>query len=177
MKNALIAPISGAERERDRDRDGDGDAVLDVEDRDHHRRERQRARNRQVEIARGQRDDQAKGQNDDDRIEAQHRRIRRPGEHGWSHEAEPDDQDGPGGQKAEFFRRRREVETCAVLPGSTNWLSIAFSLASSAAMRSSYARTASWSTSLMRSSDPRHRMVAAFGDRFLVQLRARQLHH
>src|SRR5580704_19205267 len=59
----------------------------------------------------------------------------------------------------------------------TNWLSIAFSLASSAAMRASYARPASWSTSLMRSGDPGHRVVAAFGDRFLVQLRARQLHH
>ena len=59
----------------------------------------------------------------------------------------------------------------------TNWLSIAFSLASSAAMRASYACTASWSTSLMRSGDPGHRMVAAFGDRFLVELRARQLYH
>ena len=60
-----------------------------------------------IEIARSQREDEAEREHDDDRIEAEHRGIGRPGEHGRSHEAEPDDQHRPGGKQAEFLRRRR----------------------------------------------------------------------
>ena len=147
MKNALTAPISGADRDGDRDRDRDGDALLDVEDRDHHCRKRQHARNRQVEIARCQREDEPKGQHDDDRIEAKHRGVGLPGEHRRRQKAEADDQQCPDAQEAEFFRDRLQIEA-GCLGLAAELVSIALSLASSEAMRASYAWWASRSAPL-----------------------------
>ena len=52
----LMNPTQRADAERDENRQIDVPVMIDVEDRDGHRRERQGRRDREVVVARGQRD-------------------------------------------------------------------------------------------------------------------------